>query len=266
MSGSQQFDDNTSCGNRQDDEYGSLAASCHLDDDGFAEVGAQVARELGPVVMPDDVAARMRARLLAEVPQGAPGPEQLGASAAARPPSTTGTPSETCPPTRPGTPSGTGTPKGTGTPTSGIGAPGPGRGRTARRGATGVRRTPWRALAIAAAALVVAGVGASALAPTAPEVVPVAGTTPEELRSAAAAAPTPVGALDEPARVRACLAAAGDPRPDAPLLAVRPHTVDGGRAVLLVLGAPERGRYRHVVVPPDCRPGSARVLAETTTG
>ncbi len=102
--------------------------------------------------------------------------------------------------------------------------------------------------------------------PSAPVVVPVAGTAPEELRSAAAGAAVPVGALDDPARVRACLSAAGDPRPDAPFLTARPHSVDGRPAVLLVLGGPERGRYRLVAVPPDCGPGTARVLAETTIG
>ncbi|ALE86061.1 hypothetical protein XF36_25405 [Pseudonocardia sp. HH130629-09] len=170
-----------------------------------------MARELGPVAMPDDVAARMRARLVLEVSREAPGPARVEATA-------------------------------------------------------GARRAPWSTLVLAAAALVVAGVGLAALLPTAPTVVPVAGTAPEELRSAAAGAAAPVGALDDPARVRACLTAAGAARPDAPFLAARPHAVDGRPAVLLVLGAPERGRYRLVVVPPDCGSGSARVLAETTTG
>ncbi|WP_337830947.1 hypothetical protein [Pseudonocardia sp. TMWB2A] len=216
MSSSHRPDDNSLNVTRRNDDNPRTPASCHVDEEQFAEVGARVARELGPVAMPDDVAARMRARLAAEVARAAPGPERGGTPAADGPP--------------------------------------PGR------------RTPWRALALAAAALVVAGIGVAALVPTAPVVVPVAGTAPEELRSAAAGADVPVGALDDPARVRACLSAAGDPRPDAPFLTARPHSVDGRPAVLLVLGGPERGRYRLVVVPPDCGPGTARVLAETTTG
>ncbi len=234
MSSSHRSDDNSPEATRRNDDNTPAPASCHLDEEQFAEVGARVARELGPVAMPDDVAARMRARLAAEVARGAHGPERVEVAALVPPGDT--------------------------------GVPDPGRGTSARRGRSGLRRRPWRALALAAAALVVAGVGLAALVPTAPVVVPVAGTAPEELRSAAAGADVPVGALDDPARVRACLAAAGDPRPDAPFLTARPHSVDGRPAVLLVLGGPERGRYRLVVVPPDCGPGTARVLAETTTG
>lgn len=211
MSSSHRFDDNQARRTRQNDDNHAAPASCHVDEESFAEVGARVARELGPVAMPDDVAARMRARLVLELSREARVPARAEATA-------------------------------------------------------GARRAPWRTLVLAAAALVVAGVGLAALLPTAPTVVPVAGTSPEELRSAAAGAAAPVGALDDPARVRACLTAAGAARPDAAFLAARPHTVDGRPAVLLVLGAPERGRYRLVVVPPDCGPGSARVLAETTTG
>lgn len=216
MRTSRQFDDESSDITRRNDDNYPAPASFHLDDEHFAEVGTRVARELGPVAMPDDVAARMRSRLLAEVSRGAPGPAQGEAPAVDGPPA--------------------------------------------------VRRTPWRVPALAAAALVVAAVGVAALVPTAPVVVPAAGTAPEELRSAAAGADVPVGALDDPDRVRACLTAAGDPRPDAPFLTARPHSVDGRPAVLLVLGGPERGRYRLVAVPPDCGPGTARVLAETTTG
>lgn len=216
MSSSHRSDGNSPESTRRSDDNHRSAASCHVDEEHFAEVGRRVARELGPAAMPHDVAARMRARLAAEVARADPGPERGEAPAAGGPP--------------------------------------PGR------------RTPWRALAVGAAALVVAGVGLAALVPTAPVVVPIAGTAPEELRSAAAGADVPVGALDDPARVRACLAAAGDPRTDAPFLTARPHSVDGRPAVLLVLGGPERGRYRLVAVPPDCGPGTARVLAETTTG
>ncbi len=216
MSSSHRSDDKSWEPTRRNDDKYRAPASCHPDEEEFVEVGARMARELGPVAMPDDVAARMRARLAAEVARAAPGAER------GEPPAAHGTP--------------------------------PGR------------RTPWRALAVAAAALVVAGVGLAALVPSAPVVVPVAGTAPEELRSAAAGAAVPVGALDDPARVRACLTAAGDPRPDAPFLTARPHSVDGHPAVLLVLGGPERGRYRLVAVPPDCGPGTARVLAETTIG
>lgn len=226
MSSSHRFDDNEVRVNCQNDDNHAAPASCHVDEEDFAEVGARVARELGPVAMPDDVAARMRARLVAEASGSATGPH-----------------SHALP----------------------VGESGPLR-TAGRSAAHSLRRTPWRALAVAAAAVVVSVAGAAALAPTVPEVVPVTGTAPEELRSAAAGAAAPVGALDDPARVRACLAAAGAARPDAPFLAARPHAVDGRPAVLLVLGAPERGRYRLVVVPPDCGPGSARVLAETTTG
>jgi len=91
---------------------------------------------------------------------------------------------------------------------------------------------------------------------------PVAADTPEALRSAAPGAGLPDGPFADPARVQACLIAAGAADPDAPLLATRPYPVAGQPGVLLVLGTAELGRLRLLVVPPDCGPGTGRVLLE----
>ena len=75
-----------------------------------------------------------------------------------------------------------------------------------------------------------------------------------------------VGPLGEPARRRACLAAVGAGDPDATLLGGRPQTVRGTPGTLLVLGTEVRGRFRLVVVTPDCGPRGGRLLATTTIG
>ncbi|BBG05611.1 MULTISPECIES: hypothetical protein [Pseudonocardia] len=124
-----------------------------------------------------------------------------------------------------------------------------------------------------------AGAGAAAVAATAvlavlpgvlrpaadrpdPVPEPVAADTPEALRSAAPGAAGPSGPLADPDHLRACLTAAGVAEPDAPLLATRPYPVGGEPGVLLVLGTAELGRLRLLVVPPDCGPGTGRVLLE----
>ncbi|ANY06769.1 hypothetical protein [Pseudonocardia sp. HH130630-07] len=67
-------------------------------------------------------------------------------------------------------------------------------------------------------------------------------------------------------RIRACLASAGIDDPGAPVLDTRPHPGPDGPDLLVVLGTSAPGRERTVVVPPGCRPGSARVLGGTGTG
>ncbi|WP_412763110.1 hypothetical protein, partial [Pseudonocardia alni] len=86
MSSSHRSDDNSSEITRQYDDNHSSPALCHPDEELFVGVGARMARELGPVAMPDDVAARMRARLAAEMARAAPGPERGEAPAAGGPP------------------------------------------------------------------------------------------------------------------------------------------------------------------------------------
>lgn len=165
-------------------------------------VRAAVAAAAAPVRMPDDVAARLRARLDTELG---------GLPAGARP----------------------------------------------RRGPR-IRRA---AVLAAAAAVVGALAAVPVLTRPTPGPVRVAEDTPEALwRAASGAGPAVDGGW-----ARACLAAAGAADPAAPLLASRPYPVAGEPGLLLVLGTPERGRSRIVVVPADCGPGTARILAETGT-
>ncbi|MBP2364852.1 hypothetical protein [Pseudonocardia parietis] len=131
----------------------------------------------------------------------------------------------------------------------------------ARPGRRGLRVR--RAGVVLAAAAVVGALGAVAvLRPAHPGPVRVAGASPEELLRAAADADAPAGPAVDPGWVRSCLTVAGATDPAAPLLASRPYPVAGEPGVLLVLGTPQAGRYRLVVVPPDCGPGTARLLAD----
>lgn len=169
-----------------------------------------VAVALHPVRMPDEVAARLRARLSDEL--------------------------------------------------TGLGPPGP---RRRFRAGTGVRRA---CVLIGAAAAVGTLVALPLLGRPTPEPVRVAAPTPEDLWGAVAGADAPAGPAADPGWVRACLIATGAVDPAAPLVTSRPYPVAGEPGVLLVLGTPETGRYRLVVVPPDCGPGTGRILADAVIG
>ncbi|MBC3194538.1 hypothetical protein H7X46_26165 [Pseudonocardia sp. C8] len=131
------------------------------------------------------------------------------------------------------------------------------------RNASAPARIPHRArragVVLAAAAVVGALVALPVLGRPEPGPAPIAATTPDALRAAAAGAVAD-GAAADPDRVRACLTTARDPGAAAPLVASRPYPVAGEPGVLLVLGTPQTGRYRVVVVAAGC----GRVLAETT--
>jgi hypothetical protein len=222
-----------SYGSRQIDDN-----SCTVD----SRVRAALADAAHPVAMPAEVAARIRARLTEEI--------------AASPGSGTG-----------GTGTGGGPDGGTDGGTDAGTVPGAGRpaARPAPRRPTRFRarsRSRRAVVLLAAAAVVGTLVAAPVVLRPAPAPVRVAGDTPQELRRAAAGP----GPLVDPRWARACLRAAGAATPEAPLLGSRPHTVAGQPGVLLVLGTGRAGRYRLVVVPADCGPGTARVLAETVTG
>ncbi|MEJ8281417.1 hypothetical protein [Pseudonocardia spirodelae] len=155
----------------------------------------------------------------------------------------------------------------------GVGERGPAAaGSSAPRARSGSARArpPYRRRAVllvaAAAAAAVAVAVPAMLRPAGSGVVRVTGAGPQELWDAAAAGAAPAGPLEDPERARACLRAAGATAPDVPLLAARPHAVDGRAAVLLVLAGGAPGRVRLVVVPPDCGPDRGRVLAETVAG
>lgn len=137
-----------------------------------------------------------------------------------------------------------------------VPAAGPGRAPTTTAPPAGRRRGRRATVLLTVLAALVA---VPVLARPAPGPVPVAGTAPEALWHAAAGADTPAGPAAAPDRVRSCLAAAGDPDPDALLLASRPYPVAGEPGILLVLGTGHAGRHRLVVVAPDC----SRVLART---
>ena len=191
-------------------------------DDNVA-VRVRLGAALGPVPMPDDVAGRIRGRLHDELTGGTP-----------TPPDTrwvTGRSSTTCP------------------------------GRPPRPRSARLLAAAGSVAAIAVLAALPAFLRAAADRPG-PAPRPVAADTPEALRSAAPGAGAPAGPLADPGRVRDCLTAAGAADPDAPLLATRPYPVQGEPGVLLVLGTPEPGRLRLLVVPPDCGPGNGRVLLE----
>ncbi|MEU6699960.1 hypothetical protein [Pseudonocardia sp. NPDC046786] len=181
--------------------------------------------------MPDDIAGRIRGRLHDEL---------------------TG-----CTPTPPGTRWVTGR-----SPTTRLGqSPTTRPGRPPRPRSARLLAAAGSVAAIAVLAALPAFLRASADRPG-PTPRPVAAGTPEALRSAAPGAGAPAGPLADPGRVRDCLTAAGAADPDAPLLATRPYPVQGEPGVLLVLGTPEPGRLRLLVVPPDCGPGNGRVLLE----
>lgn len=196
-------------------------------DTGTEPVRAALAA-LGPARMPDDVTARIRARLAGETGAGVAAEPVAGRLVSPQPATATDPPA---------------------------------RGR---------RRPPVRAglavLAAAAAAVLIAL--PPAVGDRAPGTVPVRTTGPlaDELRAAAADAGQPAGPLADPARRHACLVAVGVTGPDAPLLAGRPHPVAGHPGVLLVLGTPERGRFRLVVVDPGCGPDGGLLLAELPAG
>lgn len=112
----------------------------------------------------------------------------------------------------------------------------------------------------AAASLVALVVGLSLPGADAPRPV----GRDDDLRAAGAVAfgRDGAGALADPARRRACLAAAGAAEPAAALLGGVPYAVDGRPGTLLVLGTAVTGRYRLVVVDAGC----GRVLAESVAG
>lgn len=208
---------------------------------------------LGPARMPDDVAARIRARLAGEHVTGIP----AGRSPDRPVPPVPDRPAAAA---RPATP---------------AAVPPPGRARRTRRGRgpAGAARPagrPARRAARAGAALLAAAAAVVLLAlPVDVRGPAPAGTTgplADELRAAAAGAGEPQGPLADPVRRRGCLLAAGVAAPDAPLLAARPHPVAGRPGVLLVLGTPRRGEFRLVVVDPGCGPGRGVLLAELPAG
>ncbi|MEQ3551370.1 hypothetical protein WIS52_12905 [Pseudonocardia nematodicida] len=217
-----------------------------------------LAAACGPVRMPDDVAARIRAR--------------LALAGTATP---TGPPSPAMPATgsdRDGTVRGPGAARRRtsggphGTRRDRTSTTGPGRAAPERRGAATpgrqrLRSTLRAGVALASLAAAVALIALPLL--LRPPADPVRAAATDALRAAAVGVGSPAGALD-PARVRACLVATGVVDPDAPLLAARPHRFDDEPAILLVLGTPERGRHRIVVVPTRCDRGDGRVLADTT--
>lgn len=132
------------------------------------------------------------------------------------------------------------------------------------RPVAGRRRAAVLAGLVAAAVVTVAALVVHAGAPPAPRAV----GEESDLHSAGAGAVGERGAgpLADPARRRACLAAAGVPGPEATLLGGRPYAVAGQPGILLVLGTGVRGRFRLVVVDPACGAGGARLLASTTVG
>ncbi|AEA28765.1 hypothetical protein Psed_6677 [Pseudonocardia dioxanivorans CB1190] len=98
---------------------------------------------------------------------------------------------------------------------------------------------------------------------------------PDTLRAAAAPSAVPEGPLSDPARQAACLAAVGvatppvrapsastASTPPAPALATRRVLVDGAPGVLLVLPTGDLGRFRLLVVDPECGSGGGHVLAD----
>jgi hypothetical protein len=76
------------------------------------------------------------------------------------------------------------------------------------------------------------------------------------------------GALADPDRRAGCLRALAVPGADpaAALLGGRRVDVHGRPGVLLVLASGERGRFRVVVVDPDCGPAGGTLLTSTTVG
>ncbi len=73
------------------------------------------------------------------------------------------------------------------------------------------------------------------------------------------------GPLENRARLDECREAAGLD-PDVRPVGVRPVTIDGHPAVLVVLTTGEFARYRLVAFAPDCGPGTPGVLKDTTVG
>ncbi|MFP5069285.1 hypothetical protein ACLFMI_06420 [Pseudonocardia nantongensis] len=187
-------------------------------DPGTGPVRAALAA-LGPARMPDDVAARIRARLTDEIGAGPP-PDPLPATGPAR----------------------------------------------ARRRPGRPVRAGLSLLATAAAAVLVAVPLTGGDRASDPVPVRTTGPLADELRAAAGDAGEPAGPLADPVRRHACLTAAGVTDPGAPLVAGRRHPVAGRPGVLLVLGTPVAGRFRIVVVNPECGPDGGLLLADLPAG
>lgn len=142
------------------------------------------------------------------------------------------------------------------------------------------RRAGWAGAGLLAAAAVAIGVvvvagldGQTAGTPVAGDSATAApGSMPLALRRGALgeAVGETLGAADYgplggPGQLAACLAANGVPAAAEPL-GVREVTLDGRPGVLIALPAGQLGRFRLLVVGPDCGPGNPSLLADQNVG